>query len=97
MALLLRVDGTRTPVTPATPAEGFTLDELYAHLGCSTVEVLYLPDGRMLVMDGDGKVTPVPFRKPTNHEATSLARLAGIAPLDYVVGDVLLCDKDEVR
>lgn len=91
MALLLKPDGTQREVQPA--GRSFTLEELYALIGCDTVEVIYLPDGRPLVMDEDGK-----YRKlPVNEEATRLGRIAGIVPWDVIVGTVLVLEPGELE
>lgn len=93
MATLIRTDGTEQIITPANAREGFHLDELYKLLDCSTVEVLALPNGRTMVLDEDGKYST----KPTNERATTLARTAGIAADDFVVGDVLVCRRGEIQ
>lgn len=86
MAILIRTDGTEEGVTYAGP-DGWLLGELYTLLVCSNVEAISLADGRTMILDEDGKARD----KPVNAAATKLARLAGIAPEDYVVGDVLVC------
>jgi len=93
MALLIKADGTDSEVRPK--GKKFTLEELYQHVGCSTVELLVLPGQprRDLWMDEDGKAT----RKPVNERATALARPAGIARADFVVGDVLITAPSETE
>ena len=66
MATLIRADGTEQDVRPVVG--GFTLDELYNLLGCSTIETLTLHDGRTMVIDEEGKYTD----KPRNERATDL-------------------------
>lgn len=94
MATLLR-EHTASRVTPDNGTD-FSLDELYRHIGCSTVEVLYLPDGRTLWFDEEGKIGP-DGPKPRNGAATRLARTAGIADGDYIAGTALLCAEGEVK
>lgn len=93
MATLIRPDSTTQVVRPANGTD-FTLDELYRILNCTTVEAVYLPDGRIMVIDEDGK-----FSKPldVNPEATKLGFKAGIATSDYIVGDALVCSNEELK
>ena len=94
MATLLTVlDETKT-VAPAKPEEGFTLAELYAAVGASMIEIVYLPDGQVLVIDEEGKFADPP--KALNLKATALA-LKVLMPGDMIVGDALLCSTAEVR
>lgn len=89
MATLIRTNGIEQRVTYAG-LDGFKFHELYQILACETVETLTLRDGRTMVLDENGKAT----NKPVNATATRLAREAGIAPEDFVVGDVLVCVTD---
>lgn len=93
MATLIATNGARSTVTPANPKTGFTLAELYRVLDCDTVETLSLRNGLTMVMDENGKYTT----KDRNEEATVLARRAGIAPSDWVVGPVLIVNRKELQ
>ena len=84
---LLRVDGTRTPVLPDN-GEDFKLEQLYALLGCSMIEVVSIAYGMILVVDEEGKLSLPP--KPVNSEATRLAR-GFISAYDHINGDALVC------
>ena len=94
MATLITTDGTTRDVKPDNGTD-FSLDELYALIGCQMVEVVYLPDGRTLWFDEEGKIG-AGGAKPYNEGATPFARLAGIADEDYIVGTALLCADGEV-
>jgi hypothetical protein len=60
------------PVREVAPGNGrdFQLHELYELLDCQTIEVLYLGNGRSMVIDGEGKLLAAPVR---NERATTLA------------------------
>lgn len=80
------------------PANGkdFTLDELYRYVG-SPIDISTFPDGRMMVLNDEGKLTNL----PVNVEATVIYREAWKAKSDWaaadtIVGDVLLCEAGEV-
>lgn len=92
MATLIKTDGTETEVRPQ--GKKFSLEEMYALLDCTTVQMLRIPKRpyRNLWMDEDGKAA----RKIVNEKGTDLARLAGIAGNDFVVGDVLVTGAGEV-
>lgn len=38
---IIKVSGEILPCNPASARKGWTLEELYTHLGCDTVEVVY--------------------------------------------------------
>ena len=90
MALLIKTDGESSTVSPQN--EQFTLQEMYALLGCSRVEIVHLTDGRIMWIDETGKFKP----HRVNHEATQLLSAAGGIPGDYIAGSALITDISEV-
>jgi Domain of unknown function (DUF3846) len=91
MATKLRANGTTEIVAPAGGA-AFTLDELQAAVG-GYIELLGLNDGRLLVLNEDGKR----LRLPWNRQATILARRQGyLPPWDVIVGDVVVGTRAEL-
>ena len=56
MAKLLLSNGVIQEVSPLNPAEGFELEELYNLLECRIVEVVSLSDGRIMIVDEEGKL-----------------------------------------
>lgn len=90
MAILIAENGDKTEVHPAKPRDGFSLEEMYRLLDCDTVEMRYMDDGRILMMDEDGKSK----NRPANREATIIAFPRGG---DLVVGAVLLCEASEIK
>lgn len=89
MATLIRSSGERLDLIPANDL--FECEELQRAVG-GYIDMLTLPDSSVLVFNDDGKLIGLPY----NEEATRLARLAGIMPSDYVVGDVVLCSEREL-
>ena len=73
-------------MTPANGKKGFTLAELYSAIGCDVVEVVWLGDGRLLLIDENGKLVG----REVNDVATSLAR-AVLQAHDVIVGPAILC------
>jgi hypothetical protein len=110
MATLLRPDGTSEEVQPANRRD-FQLKELYQHLECDTIEVIPTKDGRIMIIDEEGKLAD----KSRNEQATALInfpssdQMREIAAMpnvifvgdldqaDYVVGIALVCKNNELR
>ena len=84
-AKLIKTDGNEIEVTPKDGKQ-FKLEELQGFVG-GYIQMVQLPDGRELYMNEDGK-----YQKGLtyNSKATALAREAGIAWDDDVVGDCVL-------
>lgn len=84
MALLIPANDNE-PVREVQPKNGedFTLKELYALLDCQYIEVINLPDGRIMVVDEEGKLVDEPMR---NERAT---KLAGFVSLPEFVAEML--------
>lgn len=89
MATLIRSNGVREEILPKSGV--FECSELQAAVG-GYIDMLTLPDGRVVVLNDEGKLDGL----PPNEEATQLGRLAGIAEWDYVVGDVVVCSESEL-
>jgi Domain of unknown function (DUF3846) len=88
MATLIPTDGAPRDIAPhAGPA--FTLQELQQIVG-GYIEMLWAPDGRCLFLNEDGKRLELPI----NDAATLLMRRR-LTPGDYIVGDVILCTRQE--
>ena len=88
MATLLYVNGTQTTVTPASPP-AFSLEELQAMVG-GWLEVVYLPDGNLLVIDEEGKLK----NYPRNEQATRLAA-SRLFRGDYIAGNAVIVTLQE--
>ncbi len=92
MAKKISWEGTITDVQPINGTD-FSIDELRATVG-GYIELLRLTDGRLLIFNEEGKL----LRLDYNHVATEFAHVQGlIAPADFIVGNVLLCDAKEVK
>lgn len=91
MATLIKTDGEAIEVSPQN--NQFTIQEMYALLECSCLEVVYLSDGRIMWIDENGKLK----RHHVNHRATWLLIEAGGIPGDYIAGSALITDVTEVN
>lgn len=89
MAKIYRVSGDVETVEPKNGTD-FQLDELSSIVG-GYIEVLYLDDKEILVCDEEGKLKGYLL----NVRATDIVRSYGIS--DYIVGDVLICDNNEIK
>jgi uncharacterized protein YacL len=82
MAQIIKVDGTITDI-----AQKLNLAVMQEIVG-GNIEIAYLQDGRMLVIDEEGKLKG----KPVNETATVLYN----NPNDCIVGDAILAEHDEI-
>lgn len=91
MAKIIKTDGTIVEVTPQNGTD-FQLEELQKIVG-GYIEVLRLTDNEIMVANEEGK-----FYCTYNHKATQIAKEhEAIYKNDYICGDVLICNDDEVR
>lgn len=92
MAKLIKSSGLKKIVRPENGST-FTLKELQEYVG-GYIELVFLDDGKIFVVDEEGKLKG----KEVNIEATIYARMkkAGFGN-DFIVGDVLLCNKKEIE
>ena len=89
MGLKISADGTETVVLPADNKE-FTLDELYDLIGCSMVQMIYLPSGKTMWLDEEGKMKEGAM---INEVATLKS---GLYPHDVIVGNALILEEGEI-
>ena len=83
MAKIIKADGTEIAVTPKN-GKDFKLDELQPIVG-GYIEIVYLP-GRFMVVNEEGKLMGLPI----NGKASFIAG-------ETIVGDVLVCDRKEIK
>jgi hypothetical protein len=90
-AFILHADGRITELPKREP----TLEELQKAVG-GYIEVLcirWLDRPAMLILDEDGKMKGYPRNSKATHTALATA---GIAPTDFIVGDVVVLCGPEV-
>lgn len=83
-----RVERVTAPSPPSSPSRLHFFQEIVG----GYVEVLHLGDGRLLLVNEDGKTQAVPL--PLNYKATSLVG-ARLRPGDVIVGTVLVVTPEE--
>lgn len=89
MAELLKTDGTRTTITPKNGTD-FTFEECYPLLGCDTIQIVETNDGRILLIDEEGKLK----MNLLNAAATALYQYGH---LDPIIGHAIVCDSEQLR
>lgn len=89
MAKLLKTDGTSIEITPANGTD-FSFAECYPLLDCSTIQIVETSDGRILLIDEEGKLAD----KPVNGPATALYIFGSQDP---IVGHAIVCDSDQLK
>ncbi len=91
MAVYIKATGETMMVSPRD-GRGFDLEEMQ-HLVGGYIEVIPLPGEQAMVVNEHGKL----HGQPLNEEATSIAQLtASIHWSDYIVGDVVVCQMNEI-
>ena len=86
MAQLIFTNGKTAEVSPKNGTD-FQLEELQEFVG-GHIEIVYLRDGRMMIVNEEGKLRALPI----NREATVL-----YGALDVITGNALVCERDEVK
>jgi len=90
MAYIIKTTGEVIETKPKNGTD-FSLEELNEVVG-GYIEVISLHDGRLIVCDEEGKLKG----KDRNHKATEFFRLT-LLTTDFLVGDVLVCNEEEIK
>ena len=85
-AYLIRSDGFVNEIAPENGTD-FGLEELYRHLDCDTIQVIWPMPGTLMILDENSK-SKRPYR--INQIATALTRDV-LAHDDLIVGNAVLC------
>lgn len=102
MATLITTNGEIKDITPKNKKDGFTLEELYGHIGngCDMVEVAFrfIDDNdkreHMVLVDEEGLVRQP--QQPFNWKASSDFIAKYHQPI-YLHGNVVICDNKEFQ
>ena len=70
----------------------FTLEELYKHLECNMIEVVYFNDNTIMIVDEEGKLQD----KMINTDATYIFRKKR-KDNDFIVGNAIVCNVSELK
>jgi len=89
-ARLLKSDGTAQKIAPKNGSD-FKLDELQGYVG-GYIEVVQVAGNRLMVLNEEGKMHNLPM----NDIATTLFHQTHPG-FDYVVGDVVVCDRSMMK
>lgn len=95
MAYIFKTDGTIVEVTPKNGSH-FSLKELRTHTNSDFVEIVRLPKmpDKIFIIDEEGKI----YGKKENNLATAIMKGQYDFPFrDYLVGDCLLINNDEIK
>lgn len=92
MAKLYKCDGTVKDVEPKNKKDGFELQELYNLIGCRLVELVYLPNDEIIIVDEEGLVND----SELNVKITQIARQK--SGYQYTLfGNAILCKSEEFK
>ncbi len=90
MAEIIKTDGTRMDAVPENGTD-FSLEEMQKIVG-GLVEIIDLDENKCIVLNEEGKIDDLPF----NEEATKIFH-SYFKTDDYIIGDVLICDNEQIR
>lgn len=88
MDYIIKTDGTKIKIAP--DAKTYTLEEMQEIVG-GYIEFVWLSPFYLMVVNEDGKLNGLQL----NESATDLLRLYKDTT-DFIVGDVLVCEKDHI-
>jgi|688.fasta_scaffold85641_3 hypothetical protein len=96
MATLITTDNQQVKITPKNGCD-FTLEELYQHIGCELVEIIYLnnpgePDDLVMIGDEEARLKDASL----NALATDLYQKNWDTQMD-IVGNVILCQNKNFK
>ncbi len=91
MAEIIRPNGSRETVTPASKKKGFEYEFLKTTVG-GYIEVVSLSEHTIMVINEEGKLLGLPINKA----ATEIFR-ENTQSSDYICGAVLICGSKEVK
>ena len=91
MAEIIKTDGTRQEVRPANGAH-FTLEEMQTIVE-GYVEQVWLDENTTMFLNEEGKLEGLPF----NIEATKVFLSHHPGTNDFIVGNVLVCNNNQIR
>ncbi len=93
LSYLIKPDGTVRELISSPEIGSFSLEQLYAEIGCNMIEVLNMADGRIMIIDEEGK-----FKQEAqeNKHATQLMRLR-LHEYDFIVGNIIVCPSSMLK
>ena len=96
MAQIIKTNGEVIEVAPKN-GHDFSLEEMQEivnHNGNHYIEVIYLPNDKLMIINEEGKCNHV--NAPFNQKATDIF-VEAFGPYDFVCGNVLICDTNQVK
>ena len=93
MAQLYKADGTIEEFPEPANGTDYTLEEMRAAIGGGWIEALGLTEGRLMIIDEEGKLKELSRNEP----ATLLWREMHSSIVDYISGDALVIEASQMR
>lgn len=91
MSEIIRINGQHQEVSPQDGA-CFSLDELQSIVG-GMIELVALNDTETMVVNEEGKLLNMPY----NFEATRIFKNNYPDIEEFIVGDVLICNNEQIK
>jgi len=90
MAQLYRTNGTIEEYPEPANGTDYTLEEMQAAIGGGYVQILATIDGRIMIVDEEGKLKGFSRNEAASREVILFAG-------DYISGDALVCEKSQIQ
>jgi len=90
MAKIIKANGQEVETEPINGTD-FQLEEL-KDIVKGWIEIVWLPDGRLMCVNEEGKC----YGLPINDKATEIYQSA-FGYSDFICGDVLVCDGNQIQ
>lgn len=90
MAKLYKDDGTVLEIEPRN-GRHFKLEELYEILECELVQMVFLQDNKIMLIDEEGKLT----KSTVNKKATAIFNEILRISYDWIAGHAIVCEQNQ--
>ena len=93
MAKIYKANGEVLDIEPKNGTD-FKLEELQAIVE-GHIELIYLPNNQLMVLNEEGKIMGLPYNENATKQCSVVFYDAGC--YDFIVGDVLICEDNEIK
>ena len=96
ISIVIRTSGLIEAVSPNDTKRGWTLDELYGHMGCEMIEIVQ-PNTKSNVIEGNWKNPIMICDEEGILNGKQINVLASFLAGQHIVGDVVITESKNLR
>ena len=97
MATLYRTNGEVEEYPAPTNGSDYSLTELRSVTDGGYIEICYLNDGSLMIIDEEGKLKGLDYNANATEVYQNLKLVGMMVSTDTICGDALVCDYDQVK